>query len=460
MPQDGAFDLVVIGGGSSGYAAASKAVDGGAKVAVVDAGPLAGLCILRGCMPSKALLQSSTIAALTAHAGQMGVETTVPRPDLGLIQARKRWLIEDFTGHRVGQLVGDRFHLIRGKARFLDPHRIQVGRRVLRGAQFVIATGSSISSIPIPGLSEVGALTSDDLLEFRRAPESMVVLGGGSVAAELGQFYSRIGTQTTLIQRSSHLFSRGDEDVARPVEARLREEGMRVYTGTVLKEFSRANGRTTVRFDQNSRPREVAAEVVFDAMGRKPNLAGLGLAEAGVAVESGKIVVSARMQTSATHIYAVGDCIGEGEIVHIAIEEGEIAAHNALNPDDPQDIDRRLQASVTFTDPQVASVGLSEKACEAQDIAYLTASYPFGDHGKSLIMGAHNGFVKLLCDPESGELLGGHIVGPEAGDLIHELIAVMYYRGTVADLTRIPHYHPTLAEIITYPAEELAEQIS
>ena len=455
------FDLIVIGGGSGGYSAARTAVDLGANVAVVDAGPLAGLCILRGCMPSKAILRSSDLVAQAAHSEAFGLNPGGDLGgDLGRIQDRKRWLVEDFTGHRVRQLLANRFHLVRGRARFTGPHTLRVGNRHLQADRFVIATGSSHSSIDIPGLANVGALTSDDLLELTRRPESMIVLGGGSVAAELGQFFARLGTRVTLIQRSIHLFSSGDEDLARPIEARFREEGMRVYTGTSLKDFRKENWEIAVRFEHGGRPREVGAEVVFDALGRQPTLSGLGLDSAGVDVDGKRIRVDAGLRTSAPHIFAVGDCIGELEIVHIAIEEGEVAAHNALCPDSPKEIDRRLQASVVFTDPQMASVGLSEKECRAGNIPYLAASYPFGDHGKSMIHGDHNGLVKLLCDPQSGELLGGHIVGPEAGELIHELIAIMYFRGTVADLARIPHYHPTLAEIITYPAEELAEQIA
>ncbi len=159
-------------------------------------------------------------------------------------------------------------------------------------------------------------------------------------------------------------------------------------------------------------------------------------------------------------MFAVGDVTGLHEIVHIAIRQGEIAAHNSVHPEQPQRMDARLFTEVVFTDPQVASLGLSEKACRAQGIPYLCASYPFNDHGKAICLGRTDGHVKLLCEPRSGELIGALIVGPEAGELIHELIAVMYYRGTVHDLLRMPHYHPTLAEILTYPAEDLAGQLS
>jgi pyruvate/2-oxoglutarate dehydrogenase complex dihydrolipoamide dehydrogenase (E3) component len=166
------------------------------------------------------------------------------------------------------------------------------------------------------------------------------------------------------------------------------------------------------------------------------------------------------MRTNQKNIFAVGDVNGIHEVVHIAIQQGEVAGYNAVHPDNTKEVDDRLKSSVVFTDPAVASVGLSEKECKTENIDYLAASYPFSDHGKSMCLGETHGHVKILCDPVSGEVLGGHIVGPEAGELIHEIITLMHFRGTVKDLMNIPHYHPTLAEILTYPAEELAERLS
>ncbi|MDP7292261.1 MAG: FAD-dependent oxidoreductase, partial [Verrucomicrobiota bacterium] len=186
----------------------------------------------------------------------------------------------------------------------------------------------------------------------------------------------------------------------------------------------------------------------------------LALENAGVETERGRILCDAHMRTSAPHIFAGGDCTGPHEIVHIAVQQGEIAAHNILHPAEPRPMDYRMLISVVFTDPQAATVGLTEKAAKAQGIPCLTASYPFNDHGKSIIMEAMHGFVKLLCDPESGEILGGVCVGPMGGELIHEIVTAMAKRMTVAELAATPHYHPTLAEIWTYPADALTEEIT
>jgi pyruvate/2-oxoglutarate dehydrogenase complex dihydrolipoamide dehydrogenase (E3) component len=190
-----------------------------------------------------------------------------------------------------------------------------------------------------------------------------------------------------------------------------------------------------------------------------PNTASLGLDRAGVATERGRIVANEFMQTSAPHIYAAGDCTGPHEIVHLAVQQGEMAAHNIAQPRRRRKMDYRLLISVVFTEPQVAFVGLTEKEAQARGIPHLAANYPFNDHGKSLIMEAGDGFVKLLADPKSGGILGGACVGPAGGELIHEIVAAMAKRMTVHELAVMPHYHPTLAEIWTYPAEELAAQI-
>ena len=452
------FDVVVIGGGSAGYAAANTAQSKGAKVAIVDKGPLGGLCILRGCMPTKTILRSSDVLALIHRAKEFGLSVSNPSADLSLINDRKIRLINEFASYRVEQLNDPKYTLIEEHASFLSPHQLKVGKRVLSAKNFIIATGSTTAEFPVPGLAEVGFLTSDDALELRETPESMIVLGAGPVAVELAQFFCRIGTQTTLVQRSDYILSKGDEDLACPVETRFREEGMEVYTGTKLLRVEKSRYGRTVFFSHEGKEKSVTASTILQALGRKPNIDGLNLSAASVNVNQGRIEVDQEMRTNVPHIFAVGDVNGLHEIVHIAIEQGEIAAHN-VTQEDTRQFDERLKLSITFTDPPVASVGLSEKECQKLSILYLKATYPFDDHGKSLCLGETHGHVKLLCSPDSGEIIGAHVVGPEAGEMIHQMVTLMHFRGTVHDLVKLPHYHPTLSEIFTYPAEELAQML-
>ena len=452
------FDVVVIGGGSAGYAAASTAQSKGAKVAIVDKGPLGGLCILRGCMPTKTILRSSDVLALMHRAKEFGLSVSNPSADLSLINDRKIRLINEFARYRIEQLNDSKFTLIEEHASFLSPHQLKVGKRVLSAKNFIIATGSTTAAFPVPGLAEVGFLTSDDVLELRETPESMIVLGAGPVAVELAQFFCRIGTQTTLVQRSDHILSKGDEDLAFPVETRFREEGMEVFTGTKLLRVEKSRYGRTVFFSHEGKEKSATASTILQALGRKPNIDGLNLSAASVNVNQGRIEVDQEMRTNVPHIFAVGDVNGLHEIVHIAIEQGEIAAQN-ITQENTRQFEERLKLSITFTDPPVASVGLSEKECQQLSILYLKATYPFDDHGKSLCLGETHGHIKLLCSPDSGEIIGAHVVGPEAGEMIHQMVTLMHFRGTVHDLVKIPHYHPTLSEIFTYPAEELAQML-
>jgi len=453
-------DVIVIGGGSAGYAAARTARDAGADVAIVDQGPLGGLCILRGCMPTKAILRSAEVAALLRRAKEFGLSPVSARADLSAIVDRKDRLVREFADYRIQQLRDPRLTLYQSRAVFRSPREITVGDTVLSSGSFILATGSRPSEIPVPGLAQAGYFTSDTILDLRTQPGSLIVLGGGAVALELGQFFARLGTRVTILQRGRTLLSEMDEDVGRVLEAALIDEGIEVVTGAQLLRATRDATGKTVWAMKDGRERSYVGEEILQALGRQPNIEGLHLDLAEVTVDDGRIVVDGAMRTSQAHIYAVGDVNDVMPIVHLAIQQGEIAAYNATHPDRPaKELDHRLDAEVVFTDPQVAVVGLNEAACRAGGIPFLTASHPFADHGKALCLGATHGFVKLLCAPPTGELLGAQIVGPEAGELIHELIAVMYYYGTAADLLRMPHYHPTLAEIVTYPAEAIVERL-
>lgn len=455
------FDSIVVGGGSAGYAAARTLAAGGHRTAVVDgAAELGGLCILRGCMPTKALLHAAEISHIARHAATWGIEVPEVRPDFAAIMARKDRLIDEFAAYRRGQLTEGRFTLVRGMARFTAPHTLEVqGGPTLKARHVVLATGSRVAHPPLPGLDEAHCLTSDDALKLSRLPSSLIVLGGGAVACEFSQFFARLGVRVTQIQRSARLLKELDPDLTAVVEAVFRREGIDLHTGTTFRSAGRTATGRFVTFLENGLERRVEADEILLALGRSPHTEGLNLDAIGVARDGERIVTHARLQTSVPHIYAAGDCTGLHEIVHLAVQQGELAAHNILHPGRPRERDDRLLLGVVFTDPQVAWVGLTEQAAQAGQVPYRAAHYRFDDHGKSLIMEARDGFVKLLADPRSGEILGGACIGPAGGELIHEITVAMARRMTVRELAAVPHYHPTLAEIWTYPAEALAEAI-
>jgi pyruvate/2-oxoglutarate dehydrogenase complex dihydrolipoamide dehydrogenase (E3) component len=459
------YDLVVVGAGSGGYAAARTARELGAHVALVDEGPLGGLCILRGCMPSKAFLASSDAAYDAKEAGALGVHASPVSVDMPFVAARKRGLVRSFAEYRVDGIKT--FPLYEGRARFISPTELIVSCQpelALEADKFVIATGSVIGKPNVPGLPESGALDSDSVLELERIPESATVLGGGYTACELGQFLARMGARTTVVIRSGQLLSHSDEDVGVLLTRSFEDEGIEVVPNARITGVERRGGKRIVRVaprgDVDGDEREIVSDAIFNALGRVPNVAGLDLEKAGVEYNPATgIRVDECLHTSNENIFAIGDVTGEFLLVHVAIYQGEVAARNAYSGTKERADYRIVSAHTIFCDPQVARVGASEKSLLAAKTPYVVGRYDFADHGKAMCLGKTKGFVKMMASRKNGEILGATCVGPQASELIHEVIVAMHYHGTVQEFMRIPHLHPTLAEIWTYPAEECAAQL-
>ncbi|MCB1275646.1 FAD-dependent oxidoreductase [Prosthecobacter sp.] len=464
------FDFVVIGGGSGGYAAARTAHSAGLSVAVIDgAQELGGLCILRGCMPSKTLIESANRQLHIRHAAEFGLKATSQGVDIRTIRDRKRTLIADFAGYRQGQLEDGRFTLYRGHARFLDKHTIEVVPRdgsasfQVTARSFCIATGSEVFVPDVPGLAETGFWTSDDVLDADALPKTIAVLGGGAIALEMAHYLEAMGCGVTLIQRNTQLLTGLNRECSDVIAKAYAARGMQVHLGTHLSSVSTHEGQKCIEFTHGGKMHQIVVDEILLAMGRQPASKRLSLHAAHVSASKGKITVNDRMQTSQSHIFAAGDVCSPLDVVHIAIQQGEIAARNAAsllnNKDADETIDYRLTLFGVFSHPQVAVVGATTEKLKEQKIPFLEASYPFDDHGKSMVMGETAGFVKMLAHAETGEILGACVVGPEATELIHEVVIAMNFRATVKQFMTIPHYHPTLSEIWTYPAEEIADQL-
>jgi pyruvate/2-oxoglutarate dehydrogenase complex dihydrolipoamide dehydrogenase (E3) component len=450
--------MVVVGAGSGGYAAARTARAVGCDVALVDKGPLGGLCILRGCMPSKAFLATSDALADVRDARALGIESGALTIDMPFVAARKRGLVKSFADYRIEGI--EKFPLYLGPARFLSATELLVGEStVLEAPKFIIATGSIVSPSALPGLRETGFVDSDAVLEFEAIPESVVVLGGGYTACELGQFLARMGARTTMLIRSGHLLTESDDDVGNALTVYFREEGIGVITHATLLEARRAGTKKVVRYLHGGHELEAEGDEIFYALGRTPDIAGLDLERALVEYGPNGITVDRRMCTTNSNIYAVGDATGEYMLVHVAIYQGEVAARNAcLHLGEIADY-RLVGAHTVFSEPQFAAVGMSEKDLKRERVPYVVGRYDFAEHGKAELLGKTKGFVKMMADRQTGKILGAAVLGPEGSELIHEVIVAMSYNATVDEFMRIPHLHPTLAEIWTYPAEECAAQL-
>lgn len=467
------YDFIVLGGGSAGFAAARVASELGLRTAVVEGGrDVGGLCILRGCMPSKALIESANRFRTLRRAREFGLRAdhlSFVGPE---ILERKRRLIGEFADYRRGQLEEGPFNFIRGRARFVDGHCLEIlpleeggggPSRRLEGKTFLIATGSHLAEISLPGLAEVGCLTSDQVLELAEPPESLIVLGAGAVGLEAAHYFAGLGCAVTVLQRGGHIVREADADIAGALELAMTKHGVRFCCGSQLLRVDRnADGRKRVHFERLGETQSAAAHEIVFALGRRPFTTGLQLGNARVELTPrGGIRAGADQRTTAGHIFAAGDVCGPYEIVHIAIQQGELAARNAARHlgrlgGGAEETDYRLKLFALFTEPQMASVGLTEREAAAAGIACDAATYAFADHGKSLVRGEAEGFVKLIARCGTREIIGAAAVGPEASELIHEIVVAMHFRATAGDLASIPHYHPTLSEIWTYPAEELA----
>lgn len=456
------YDLIVIGGGSAGYAAASTAKNLGKKVAVIDdSRNLGGLCILAGCMPSKTLLWSSEILHLAQRAKEFGLKIPSASVDMKALRERKRRIIGEFAEYRAGQLTSGKYDLFRSRARFIDGNTVVLeSGETLVAPKFVIATGSRVSTPDIPGLRETPFLTSDEVLDLAASPESVIVLGGGIVACELAQFLARTGVRVTQIQRGAQLLRDHSPEAAAVIAEAFREEGVGLFTGTRIVKITGDAKGVAVTFEHEGRTIVKRAAKLFNALGREPNTAGLGLEAAGIATdETGRIVTDRFQRTGAKNIYAAGDVCGPHEIVHLAVQQGEIAAKHAFSSKGVKPVNPDLLLGVVFTDPALATIGITEARAKSRKIKTVSASYPFNDHGKSILMGVKRGHVKVIADKTNGRILGAEIVGPSAGELIHCFSGPLVMRATVFDLLRAPWYHPTLAEILTYPLEEIADAV-
>ena len=457
------YDFLVIGGGSAGFNAARVAVSLGLKTAIVDgAKELGGLCILRGCMPSKTLLYSTDVLHLAQKAKVFGLKIPSADVDMKALHRRKKKIIGEFADYRLQALTTGKFDLIRAHARFVDPHTVELSTgELIEAKHILIGTGSKVSVPLVPGLGAVPCWTSDDVLDLDFVPKSVIVLGGGIVACELAQFLRRIGSKVTLIQRSANILRDHSPSASVVVQQALVDDGIELFAGTTLQQVKHDARGFSVEFIHDGKTTTRRAAHLFNALGREPNTAVLDLANAGVKTRpNGQIVINRWQQTTAPHIYAAGDCSGPAEIVHIAIQQGELAARHAAGVKKLKPVDYSLMLNVVFTDPQLATIGRLESELTKEEVPYVVASYPFNDHGKSILMDANYGYVKVIADPNRGRILGAEIVGKDAGELIHAFSGPLAMKATVFDLLRAPWYHPTLAEIITYPLEEIAERVT
>src|SRR5882672_1168833 len=439
----GSFDVVVIGGGPGGYVAALRAAQLGAKTAVVEKDRVGGTCLVRGCIPTKALLQSSELYSLAKAGAPFGLVADKIGFDWPAAQKRKGGVVDQLVKGVEGLFKAGGVTLVRGSASLGGDGVVDVSGDRLQAKDIIIATGSAIARIPLKGAELT--IDSDQILELKEIPARLAVIGGGVVGMEFAAMFAALGTRVTVLEMLPQVLPMVDADLVTAYAKHLTGLGGVIQTNAKVTEVVKSKGGLQVQFSAGGEGGAVDADQVLLAIGRSPYTEGLGAEEAGVKLERGRVVVDPHLRTTADHVWAIGDVIGGIMLAHVASYEGVCAVENIAGHGDRVP-DYHAAPNCVYTDPEIAHVGLGEKEAKEKGIAVKVGKFPFAAAGRALTLGQTEGFVKVIADAESGKLLGAHIIGPRATDLIAEATLAIQNGLTLEQIDLTIHAHPTLPE--------------
>jgi len=437
------FDVVIVGGGPGGYVAALRAAQLGAKTAIVEKDRLGGTCLVRGCIPTKALLQSSELYSLAKGGAEFGLVIDSIAFDWSVAQKRKTAVVDQLVKGVEGLLKAGGVTTFRGAGRLSGEGTVTVGNDVIKAKDIVIATGSAISRIPLKGAEHT--IDSDQILELKDVPKRLAVIGGGVVGMEFAAMFAALGSKVTVLEMLPQVLPMVDADLVNVYTKHLAGIGGAIHTNSKVAEVVKAKGGLQVRFSEGGEGGAVDADQVLLAVGRSPYTEGLGAEEAGVKLERGRVVVDAQLRTTASGVWAVGDVIGGIMLAHIASYEGICAVENIAGAGN-RTPDYHAAPNCIYTDPEIAHVGLGEKEAKEKGLNIKIGKFPFAASGRALTLGQSEGFAKVIADAGSGKLLGAHIIGPRATDLIAEATLAIQNGLTMEQLDLTIHAHPTLPE--------------
>src|SRR5437879_2895521 len=439
----GSFDVVVVGGGPGGYVAAIRAAQLGAKTAIVEKDRLGGTCLVRGCIPTKALLQSSELYTLAKGGAALGLVADNIAFDWAAAQKRKTAVVDQLVKGVEGLLKAGGVTIIRGSGKLAGGGAIDVDGQRLQAKDIIIATGSAVSRIPLKGAELT--IDSDRILELREVPRRLAVIGGGVVGMEFAAMFAALGSKVTVLEVLPHVLPMVDSDLVAAYSKHLGGMGGTIQTNARVTEVVKTRDALQVQFSAGAEGGAVDADQVLLAVGRTPYTEGLGAEEAGVKLERGRVVVDQHLRTTAGGVWAIGDVIGGIMLAHVASYEGvcaveSIAGHSDRIPD------YHAVPNCVYTEPEIAHVGLGEKDAREKGLDVRVGRFPFAASGRALTLGQSEGFVKVIADSRSGKLLGAHIIGPRATDLIAEATLAIQNGLTLEQLDLTIHAHPTLPE--------------
>ncbi|AUW92706.1 dihydrolipoyl dehydrogenase [Sulfobacillus thermotolerans] len=449
------YDLIVLGGGTGGYVAAIRAAQLGLHTALVDKSKVGGTCLHQGCIPTKALLNTAELLHTIQHLPDYGLTGQNMGLDYPKALARKDKVVDQLYRGVQFLLKKNKVTVYEGFGQLADASHLTVTAAdgtvtTLEATDILIATGSVPREIPGMAFDGARIISSDDVLKRPTVPSSIVILGGGAIGVEFASMYNDFGAQVTLVEMLPHILPQDDDEIAGQLTKMLTRRGVKIYAGSKFDTDSlKVNDdgiQAEVVLPDASRV-AVAGEALLVAVGRKAVIDGLGLDKAGVETARGFITVDDHYRTNVPHIYAIGDVIGGYLLAHVAAAEGMIAVETMANAD-PELLDPHRVPRITYSRPEVASVGLTQKEAEAQGYTVKVGTFPFRANGKSLILGDADGMVKLIADKQTDALLGAHIVGPHASDLINELALAKFLEATSWEVAESIHAHPTVSEVL------------
>ena len=458
MSKNKQVEIVVIGAGPGGYAAAFRAADLGKKVLLIDRDPnLGGVCLNRGCIPSKALLHISKVMDEAKALSKMGVSYNEPKIDIKTIREHKNRIVNQLNGGIAKMAKARAVETMEGSAEFRSNNELAVqtkeGQRVVTFKKCIIASGSSSSMIPGVLSDHPSILTSKTALDLIDIPKRLLVIGGGVIGLELGQVYASLGSSVSVVEFLPNLIPGADQDIIRPLQRKLKKQFESIILSSkVLNIEAKKNNTLEVTIEGGAGKSKEVYNKVLIAVGRKPNVELLKLENTEISLdESGFIAVDVYQRTTVKNIFAIGDIVGNPMLAHKATHEGKVAAEVASGV--PSAMDARAIPSVVYTDPEVAWVGLTETEAKKNQIEYEKGEFPWAASGRAIAVGANQGKTKILFDPETKKVLGVGIVGPSAGDIISEGVLAIEMGADAVDLGLTVHPHPTLGETIGMAAE-------
>ncbi len=455
------YDLLVLGSGSAAFAAAIRASDHGARVALVEAGTVGGTCVNVGCIPSKAALRAAELQHLAGSTSIPGLDLTAWPPDLEQIVAWKDELVSALRQEKYVDLVeAYGFDLLSGSARFAGPDAVTVDGNLLTADSYLVATGASPAAPPISGLAEAGYLTSTTALEVTELPETLAVIGGNAIGLELGQYFARLGSRVTVTEVLPRIAPFEEPEISETLTEALEAEGVAVLAGATVTSVARDGERRLLQVIAGGERRTLEVDQVLVATGRRPNTADLALEAAGVALdERGAIVADEFLRTTNGRVFAAGDVTGGPQFVYVSAYEGALAADNALNGASRK-LDLSALPRVTFTSPQVAAVGLTEEQARAAGHSVKTSLLPLDKVPRAIVNGETRGLIKLVADEDTDHLLGAHILAEHAGEVIQAAVLAIKFKLTVRDLTDTFHPYLTIAEGLKLAAQTFDRDVA